>query len=104
LPREIATALFRVLQESLTNVARHAEAKSVRVKLAEQDGRIVLQIKDDGRGISDTELAKSGAFGLMGMRERILPFRGQCEIEGQPGRGTTVSVYVPLDLPKEDRP
>lgn len=103
LPREIATALFRVLQESLTNVARHAEAKSVRVKLAEQDGRIVLQIKDDGRGISETELTKSGAFGLMGMRERILPFHGQCEIEGQPGRGTTVSVFVPLDLLKEDR-
>lgn len=104
LPREIATALFRVLQESLTNVARHAEAKNVRVKLAEHEGRIVLQIKDDGRGISEGELAKPGAFGLMGMRERILPFHGQCEIEGLPGRGTIVSVSVPFDPPKEDQP
>jgi two-component system sensor histidine kinase UhpB len=103
LPREIATALFRVLQESLTNVARHAEAKNVRVKLAEQEGRVVLQIKDDGRGITEEELAKPGAFGLMGMRERILPFHGRCEIQGQPGRGTTVSIAVPLDAPKEDQ-
>lgn len=104
LPREIATALFRILQESLTNVARHAEAKNVRVKLAEQEGQIVLQIKDDGRGITKAELVKAGTFGLMGMRERILPFHGRCAIEGVPGRGTTVSVSVPLDLPKEGRP
>lgn len=104
LPREITTALFRVLQESLTNVARHAGATNVHVKLAEQEGQIALQIKDDGRGITEAELAKSGAFGLMGMRERILPLRGQCDIQGLPGRGTTVSVSVPLDLPKEDQP
>jgi signal transduction histidine kinase len=103
LPREIASALFRVLQESLTNVARHAGAKNVRVKLGEQEGQIVLQIKDDGRGITETELAKAGAFGLMGMRERILPFRGCCEIQGLPDRGTTVSVSVPLELPREGR-
>lgn len=101
-PREVATALFRVLQESLTNVARHAEAKSVRVQLHEADRQLVLQISDDGRGISDAELGKSGAFGLMGMRERILPLRGQCEIRGLPGRGTTVRVTVPLDASKEN--
>lgn len=102
LPREVATALFRVLQESLTNVARHAEAQNVRVKLIEQGRQIVLQVSDDGRGISDAELSKAGAFGLMGMRERILPLRGQCEIRGTPGRGTMVSVTVPLELPKEN--
>jgi PAS domain S-box-containing protein len=101
-PREVATALFRVLQESLTNVARHAEARSVRVKLLEADGQIVLQVSDDGRGISESELGKTGAFGLMGMRERILPLRGQCEIRGTPGRGTTVRITVPLELPKEN--
>jgi two-component system sensor histidine kinase UhpB len=101
-PREVATALFRVLQESLTNVARHAAAQSVRVKLLEADGQMVLQISDDGRGISESELGKSGAFGLMGMRERILPLHGQCEIRGTPGRGTTVCVTVPLELPKEN--
>jgi two-component system, NarL family, sensor histidine kinase UhpB len=102
MPREIATALFRVLQESLTNVARHAEANNVRVKLAEQDGKIILQIKDDGRGITEAELSKSGAFGLMGMRERILPLRGLCEIHGIRGKGTTVSISVPIEQPKEN--
>lgn len=101
-PREVATALFRVLQESLTNVARHAEAKSVRVQLHEENRHLILQISDDGRGITDAELGKAGAFGLMGMRERILPLRGQCEIRGLPGRGTTVRVSVPLDAPKEN--
>lgn len=102
LPREVITALFRVLQESLTNVARHAEAKSVRVKLREENRQIVLQVTDDGRGITETELSKAGAFGLMGMRERILPLSGQCEIQGTPGRGTTVRVSVPLEMPQEN--
>ena len=101
MPREVATALFRVLQESLTNVARHAAAKTVTVQLLEENRRLQLQVADDGRGISDAEMAKAGAFGLMGMRERILPLRGQCEIRGTPGRGTTVCVTVPLDAPKE---
>jgi two-component system sensor histidine kinase UhpB len=103
-PREVATALFRVLQESLTNVARHAEARNVRVQLHEEQRQLVLQVSDDGRGITEAELRKAGAFGLMGMRERILPLRGQCEIRGQPGRGTTVRVTVPLDAPKENQP
>lgn len=102
LPREVTTALFRVLQESLTNVARHAEAQSVRVKLHEEGRQLILQVSDDGRGITEAELGKAGAFGLMGMRERILPLRGQCEIRGAPGRGTTVRVSVPLENPQEN--
>ena len=100
--RTVATALFRVLQESLTNVARHAEAKNVHVRLLEADGQLVLQISDDGRGITERELGKAGAFGLMGMRERIFPLRGRCEIHGQPGQGTTVHVTVPLE-PSEEK-
>jgi two-component system sensor histidine kinase UhpB len=102
LPREIATALFRIFQESLTNVARHAEAKNVRVSLREQSGRISLEVSDDGRGITEADMNKADAFGLLGMRERIAPLRGQCEIHGVPGQGTTVSVSVPLDI--SDRP
>ena len=97
LPRVVSTALFRVLQESLTNVARHAEATSVRVHLAERDQWVTLEIADDGRGITNAELNKAGAFGLMGMRERVLPLRGRCEIRGEAGQGTTVRVSVPLD-------
>ncbi len=96
LPREVVTALFRVLQESLTNVARHAEARNVRIRLREEDAQLVLQVADDGRGITDEELGKTGVFGLMGMRERILPLRGQCNVRGAAGCGTTVRVTVPL--------
>jgi PAS domain S-box-containing protein len=96
--REIATALFRVFQESLTNVARHAQGKNVRVSLQEESGQISLQVSDDGRGITEADLTKAGAFGLLGMRERIAPLRGHCEIRGVPGQGTTVSITVPLNL------
>ena len=97
LPQAIATALFRVLQESLTNVARHAQARCVRVHLRDEDGQIVLEVSDDGRGSTETELEKPGAFGLLGMRERIAPLRGRCEIIGTPQQGTVVRVRVPLE-------
>lgn len=98
-PRAAATALFRVLQESLTNVARHAEATSVHVTLDEKEDWVTLEVKDDGRGITDEELKKTGAFGLMGMRERVIPLHGKCEILGTPGQGTTVRISVPVDEP-----
>lgn len=97
LPHAVATALFRVLQESLTNVARHAEARLVRVLLKEHGGSVVLEVADDGRGITNEELNKGGAFGLMGMRERVMPLRGRCEIWGKPGLGTTVRISVPIE-------
>ena len=97
LPQTVATVLFRVLQESLTNVARHAEASLVRVQLREHEDWVVLEVVDDGRGITNEELNKRGAFGLMGMRERVIPLQGRCEIQGQPGQGTTVRISVPLE-------
>lgn len=96
LVREGATALFRVLQEGLTNVARHAQARSVIVFLREQGPELILEILDDGRGISEGELRRTGNFGLMGMRERISALRGCCDVRGLPGRGTMVRVSVPL--------
>src|SRR5262249_29019829 len=101
-PRVVATALFRVLQESLTNVARHAEARNVTVSLNEKDGCFIMEVKDDGRGITNEGLNKSGSFCLMGMRERVIPLRGQCQITGAPGKGTTVRVSVPLDAQYDD--
>lgn len=94
---EAATALFRILQESLTNVARHASAGSVRVNLREESDCFVLEVSDDGVGITEAELNKAGAFGLLGMRERIKPLGGRCEIHGTPGQGTTVRVSVPFE-------
>jgi signal transduction histidine kinase len=96
LGREPSTALFRILQESLTNVARHAAASEVETSLQWQPGQIVLRIKDNGRGIPAAKLEDPHSVGLAGMRERALLLGGQCEISGRPGEGTTIEVRLPL--------
>jgi PAS domain S-box-containing protein len=90
-----ATALFRIFQESLTNVARHAQATKVWVHLGEEDGAIVLEVEDDGVGISLEQLAERRSLGLLGMRERATVFGGAVEIAGRPGQGTTVMARIP---------
>lgn len=91
-----AIALFRVFQEILTNVARHARAKSVSIRLTRDNQRLVLCVRDDGRGVSAAEIAAPRSLGLLGMRERVAAFGGTVEITGQPGNGTTVTVRVPM--------
>jgi len=95
---ESATAVFRIFQETLTNVARHAQATSVAVDLCEQDGRIVLQVADNGRGIDLAEVTQSKSVGLLGMRERATILGGDLAISGAPGQGTTVVLSLPLNL------
>lgn len=90
-----ATAVFRILQEALTNVARHAEARSVHIDLDITPAAIVLEVRDDGRGIADWEAAGATGLGLVGMRERALQWEGEVEISGAAGRGTTVRLVVP---------
>lgn len=94
--REQATALFRIFQEILTNVARHARAAKVWVYLGEDHGGIVLEVEDDGLGISQEQLTEHRSLGLLGMRERALAFGGTVEIAGVPGQGTIVTVRMPL--------
>jgi PAS domain S-box-containing protein len=94
--RDRATALFRILQESLTNVARHANATVVIVSLTQEDGNLVLQIEDDGRGITDREIAGSHSLGLLGMRERVRQFNGDVNISGVAGEGTTITASIPI--------
>jgi NO-binding membrane sensor protein with MHYT domain/two-component sensor histidine kinase len=93
--RERAIALFRILQEALTNVARHAQAKLVEIELKEEAGDYVLQVRDDGIGVSDSQLNDWRSLGLIGMRERALMFGGQVPIERGPRGGTTVRVTIP---------
>ncbi len=95
LDRARSTALFRIFQELLTNVARHAGASGVRVSLELDDGRYILTVADDGRGMTEEERAALDSLGLIGIRERVRPFGGEIEIEGAPNDGTTVRVYVP---------
>jgi PAS domain S-box-containing protein len=94
-----ATAAFRVLQEALTNVARHAHASSVQVQLWIADGRLRLEIHDDGCGIADRTVADATSLGLLGMKERVHSFGGSVEIRGAPACGTTVDVSIPLADP-----
>jgi signal transduction histidine kinase len=94
-----STALFRLFQETLTNVARHAQATRVRVRLETQPGELALEISDNGRGITPAEIANVQSLGLLGMRERVHLLHGQLSITGVPGEGTTVLVRVPIAAP-----
>jgi signal transduction histidine kinase len=96
LDSERSTAVFRILQEALTNVARHARATRVDISLQEQDRQLVLHIHDNGRGISDAELSSTSRFGLLGMRERAHIFGGDVMIEAAPEGGTVVTVRIPV--------
>ncbi|TMC53258.1 MAG: GAF domain-containing sensor histidine kinase [Chloroflexi bacterium] len=93
--QERATAMFRILQESLTNVARHAEATRVDVSLRREPEYLLLEVHDNGRGISNTEMHKSSHFGIMGMRERAILLGGEIQIAGAQGGGTSLLVRVP---------
>jgi PAS domain S-box-containing protein len=89
------TALFRIFQESLTNVARHAEATHVRVWVNVVDDHVELEVSDNGRGITPDELEHAQGLGLIGVRERAWAFDGEVTIEGVPGTGTSVFVSFP---------
>ncbi len=94
--RDCATAVYRIFQESLTNVIRHAEATRVSVSFGRDDNAFELEIRDDGKGIDGEPFSKAGSFGLIGMRERALLFNGTVAVAGAPGKGTTVTLTIPL--------
>jgi PAS domain S-box-containing protein len=99
-----ATATFRIFQECLTNVIRHAGAKHVRVTLSQEDEIIVLVVEDDGTGFSVPDLSNSlGSLGLQGMKERAQFCGGNVQISSSPGNGTSVTVRVPVDTPRAER-
>lgn len=90
LPPEISTALFRILQEALTNVAVHANADVVNVDLVVTENAVTLVIADNGRGITPEEIKAPNSLGLLGMRERVEFLKGSFSVSGGPGRGTTI--------------
>ena len=97
LDKTAATAVYRVVQECLSNIARHAQATRVEVEVTVEDEGLVVMVRDDGRGFDQGALHRTaGGLGLLNMRERLLAVQGACEVESMPGKGTTVSVYVPL--------
>jgi signal transduction histidine kinase len=98
LPETHQTALYRILQESLTNIVRHANATQVDVVLRRYGNGVTLTVRDNGRGLSDDARNKQGSYGLFGMSERVLELHGKLDIETAPGAGTMITVNLPLHI------
>jgi signal transduction histidine kinase len=93
LPEEHKTCIYRVVQEALNNCARHAAARSVRIRVVQEAERIRLTVQDDGQGFDSTHVR---GLGLLGMEERVTHLGGQFQLESEPGRGTELRIEIPL--------
>jgi PAS domain S-box-containing protein len=96
LDAERSTAIFRIFQESLTNVARHANARHVEARLEEEATQVLLWVRDDGNGFNPEEIKASKSLGLIGMQERALLLNGELKVQSAPGAGTTLVLRIPL--------
>jgi PAS domain S-box-containing protein len=103
LSREVSTEVFRIFQETLTNIARHASAKKVVITLQHTKDRFTMEIRDNGRGITKKEITDPASIGLTGMRERVYALEGTLEIKGIKGKGTTVTVSIPPPFKKNEK-
>jgi len=92
-----STTIFRIFQESLTNIARHANATKVKVNVRVLKSNLVLRIKDNGKGITEEQINDSKSFGLIGMRERLILLKGKLKINGVKDKGTTIVATIPLE-------
>jgi signal transduction histidine kinase len=106
LPPVVETALFRIHQEALTNILRHAQAERVQLRLVRENGAVTAEIRDDGVGFDPAASRGEGqsrqSYGLLGMQERAILLGGQVEIESQPGHGTRLQVRIPVSEPDDD--
>jgi signal transduction histidine kinase len=102
LPPAVETAVFRILQEALANAQRHAEGQNLAVDLRRAGDWLQLEVRDDGIGFAVDSEARARGLGLSGMRERARLLGGTCRIESRPGRGTSVSLRLPLPGPDRD--
>jgi len=93
---DLTTTIFRIFQETLTNVQRHAKATKVTVRLKATDKHLEFIVKDNGKGIADEQLRKPDSFGLLGIKERVYHWGGREAIVGGIGKGTTITISIPL--------
>jgi len=96
LDADMSFSIYRIVQETFTNISRHAEASRVTVSLRQSPDRVELVVRDNGKGITQEQLAKPNSYGLLGIRERAYHWRGEALITGRKGQGTTVKVSIPL--------
>ncbi len=94
---DLAVAIFRIFQEALTNISKHANATRIQVTLNEIDNLIFLEIIDDGCGITKLDMEKQTSFGIRGMRERCQQLKGSLHVTGIPGKGTKVTICIPIN-------
>jgi len=92
-----SVALFRILQEALTNVAKHAQATSVKLQLSIRSHKLVMEIIDNGIGFDENQTTRQDSYGMIGMKERVFLLEGQLFISGKPGKGTTIRVEIPYN-------
>jgi PAS domain S-box-containing protein len=103
LGKDMDTAVFRIFQELLINVARHARATIVTASLKEKDGILELRVRDNGRGIRSKQFSSSKSLGLIGIRERVHYWGGDVKVMGIPGKGTTAIIHIPLEERGDDK-
>jgi len=96
MPEPIASALYRITQESLTNVTKYAQATTAEIRLERDGDWVQLTVRDNGRGIEVADQSKRGTFGLLGIRERVMLLSGEITIRGEPGHGSEVRARIPL--------
>jgi signal transduction histidine kinase len=96
LDTDLKTTFFRIFQESITNVVRHAEASRVTVSVRQRKGQMVMEIADNGKGIREDQIAGSDSLGLIGIRERVRYLNGEVRFSGAPGKGTIVECRIPV--------
>ena len=101
---ERSTAIFRILQEALTNIVRHAVATKVEANLEDRDGMLTLEVRDNGRGITQEQASGSKSLGLIGIRERVRRLGGEVLINGSPYEGTVIRVTIPSTGTRGDAP
>jgi len=101
LPPQIETALYRIIQEALNNIAKHAQADHVEVSLVQRDLRILASIQDNGRGFELEKIlhpeAPERGFGIIGIQERVSLLGGQINIKSRPGFGTSIHIEIPYE-------
>ncbi|MBN2289728.1 MAG: hypothetical protein JXQ83_10385, partial [Candidatus Glassbacteria bacterium] len=97
LSEEVTTNVFRIFQEAMTNIARHAGATEARISLLKKSRSLELKVKDNGYGIKDSQISASKSFGIIGMQERARFCGGKLKISGNPGKGTTLTLSIPLE-------
>ena len=97
LDSDLSVAIFRIFQEALTNISKHANATRIQVKLNEKNGMVYLEIIDDGCGITKLDMEKETSFGIRGMRERCQQLKGSLHVSGMPDQGTKVTICIPIN-------